>query len=301
MDRADGLIELLLYMPMGSSRQSRGVSRRTVLQAMAAGATGLVAGSAVHGYANERHQIGVTETTLGVSGLPDAFNGLRIALLTDLHLSPLVAPEDIERTVAMTLEQRPDLIVLGGDYVTWGHDRFVGPVGELLAPLTAPLGVLAILGNHDSDEDGRNDVAAALARNRFIVLRDAHTRIERGGDALDFIGLRYWTRKTSTLAKLIDAPGNVNILLAHDPRRVTEAAELNLPLVLSGHTHGGQIVLPGVGAWNRGFFPTMQGALERDNTVLFVSRGIGMVYVPVRLNCPPEIAMLTLQRRGAIG
>ena len=81
--------------------------------------------------------------------------------------------------------------------------------------------------------------------------------------------------------------------------RIREAAELNIPLVLSGHTHGGQIVLPGIGAWNRGFFPTMQGTLERENSVLFVSRGIGMVYVPVRLNCPPEIAMLTLQRRGA--
>ena len=71
-------------------------------------------------------------------------------------------------------------------------------------------------------------------------------------------------------------------------------------LVLSGHTHGGQIVLPGVGAWNRGFFPTMQGALERENTMLFVSRGIGMVYVPVRLNCPPEVALLTLGRRGEL-
>ena len=106
------------------------------------------------------------------------------------------------------------------------------------------------------------------------------------------------TRQPSTIAKLIDAPGHVNILLAHDPRRVTEAAELNLPLVLSGHTHGGQIVLPGVGAWNRGFFPTMQGMLERENSVLFVSRGIGMVYVPMRVNCPPEVAILTLERRG---
>ena len=273
------------------------MSRREVTKLLAAGGAGLFVGGLTHGYANERHAVGVTHATLGVSGLPDAFVGMRVALLTDLHLSPLVEAEDIAKAVSLTLEQKPDLIVLGGDYVTWGHEHFIGPVGELLAPLTAPHGVIAILGNHDSDT-GRSDVTATLAHNRFTVLRDARTRLSIRGESIDLIGVRYWTRQPSTLAKLIDAPGKVNILLAHDPRRVKEAAELNIPLVLSGHTHGGQIVLPGVGAWNRGFFPTMQGTLERDNTVLFVSRGIGMVYVPVRINCAPEVALLTLHRRG---
>lgn len=269
------------------------MSRRDATKVLTAAGVGLFAGGLIHGHVNERHRVGVTQATLPVSGLPDAFAGMRIALLTDLHLSPLVEAADIEKAVALTLEQKPDLIVLGGDYVTWGHQHFVGPVAELLSPLTAPLGVIAILGNHDSDDE----VFEALRRNRFTVLRDAHTRLELRGDALDFVGVRYWTRQISTLAQLIDAPGNVNILLAHDPRRITEAAELNLPLVLSGHTHGGQIVLPGIGAWNRGFFPTMQGTLERENTVLFVSRGVGMVYVPIRLNCPPEVAILTLAPR----
>jgi predicted MPP superfamily phosphohydrolase len=278
------------------SAQPRGMSRRDATKLLAAGAAGVVVGGTFHGYANERHHITLTHTSLAVSGLPDAFAGLRVALLTDLHLSPLVEPDDIAKAVALTLEQKPDLIVLGGDYVTWGHEQFVGPVAELLSPLSAPLGVIAILGNHDSDDE----VSDALGRNRFAVLRDAHLRLQLRGDALDFVGLRYWTRQISTIANLIDAPGNVNILLAHDPRRITEAASLNFPLVLSGHTHGGQIVLPGIGAWNRGFFPTMQGTLERDNTVLFVSRGIGMVYVPIRLNCPPEVAILTLEPRARL-
>lgn len=275
----------------------RGIPRREFTRRLVAGGTGLVVGSAIHGYANERHQIGVTQAALGVTGLPDAFVGMRIAMLTDLHLSPIVDADDIARAVALTLEQKPDLIILGGDYVTWGHEHFIGPVGELLSPLTAPHGVIAILGNHDSDT-GQSDVTDALSRNKFTVLRDARTRLDIRGDTVDFVGLRYWTRQPSTIAKLIDAPGKVNILLAHDPRRVNEAAELNIPLVLSGHTHGGQIVLPGIGAWNRGFFPTMHGTLERENTVLFVSRGIGMVYLPVRINCAPEVAILTLQRRG---
>jgi hypothetical protein len=278
---------------MAPSRQSGRVSRRAVLRTLSAATIGAAVGATYDGFSNERHRLGVTRVTLPVSGLPGAFEGLRVALLTDLHLSPLVDAADIAAAVAMTLAEQPDLIVLGGDYVTWGHEYFIGPVAELLSPLTAPLGVMAVLGNHDSD----TEVTGALERNGFTVLRDAHTRLERRGDALDFIGVRYWTRQRSTLAGLIDAPGNVNILLAHDPRRLTEAADLNLPLVLSGHTHGGQIVLPGLGAWNRGF-PTMQGTIERDNSVLFVSRGIGMVYVPMRINCPPEVAMLTLERRG---
>ncbi len=273
------------------------MSRRDATRLLAAGGAGLLAGGAMHGHMNERHRVGVTRASLAVSGLPDAFVGLRVALLTDFHLSPLVEADDITKAVTLALAEKPDLIILGGDYVTWGHEHFTGPVAERLAPLTAPLGVIAILGNHDSDRGGV-DVTDALVRNRFTVLRDARTRIERRGDAVDFVGVRYWTRQRSTIAKLIESPGHVNVLLAHDPRRINEAADLNIPLVLSGHTHGGQIVLPGVGAWNRGFFPTMQGMLERENTVLFVSRGIGMVYVPVRLNCPPEVALLTLERRG---
>jgi hypothetical protein len=86
------------------------------------------------------------------------------------------------------------------------------------------------------------------------------------------------------------------ILLAHDPRRLIEAAELNIPLVLSGHTHGGQVVLPGIGAIAARKFPVIAGLGRRGKTSIFVSRGVGTVYVPYRLNCPPDVALLTLKR-----
>ena len=86
----------------------------------------------------------------------------------------------------------------------------------------------------------------------------------------------------------------MTFLLAHDPRRLTEAAALNLPLILSGHTHGGQIVLPGLGAIAAQKFPIVAGIGRRDRTTLFVSRGVGTIYLPVRINCPPEVAVLTL-------
>jgi predicted MPP superfamily phosphohydrolase len=84
-------------------------------------------------------------------------------------------------------------------------------------------------------------------------------------------------------------------LLAHDPRRLIEAAALGVPLVLSGHTHGGQIVLPVAGALAAQKFPTIAGIGRRDRSTVFVSRGVGTIYVPVRINCPPEVAVLTLQ------
>ena len=87
----------------------------------------------------------------------------------------------------------------------------------------------------------------------------------------------------------------MTILLAHDPRRLTEAAALGVPLVLSGHTHGGQVVLPVVGAVAAQKFPVVAGIGRRDRTTMFVSRGVGTIYVPVRINCPPEVALLTLQ------
>jgi uncharacterized protein len=86
------------------------------------------------------------------------------------------------------------------------------------------------------------------------------------------------------------------ILLAHNPLRLAEAAALSVPLVLSGHTHGGQIVLPGLGALAARNFPVIAGVGHREHTTIFVSRGVGTVYVPVRLNCPPEVALLTLER-----
>jgi len=85
------------------------------------------------------------------------------------------------------------------------------------------------------------------------------------------------------------------VLLAHDPRRLTEAAALDIPLVLSGHTHGGQVVLPIVGAVAARKFPVVAGVGRRDNTSIFVSRGVGTIYVPYRLNCPPDVSILTLK------
>jgi predicted MPP superfamily phosphohydrolase len=272
------------------------LTRRAALKGVLAATVGAVTGTATYGVAFERHRLGVTQATLPVSGLPAALEGLRIALLTDIHHSPLVSAEDVQRAVQLALAQRPDLIVLGGDYVTQADRAFVGPVAELLAPLHAPHGVFAILGNHDDDKE----MPAALASKGFIVLKDQRTRLTLRGEALDVAGIRFWTRRPAEIARVLRNAHDTVLLLAHDPRRLREAADLNVAAVLSGHTHGGQVVLPGVGAVAKARFPILEGLGRRENTAIFVSRGIGTVYVPVRINCPPEVALVTLSRRAGV-
>ena len=276
---------------MPQSGSSGRVSRRDVLKGVAAAAIGASAGAITHGYWYERFHIGLTAETLEVSGLPRALSGLRLGFITDLHRSDTVTHDLIDSAVQLLMAQSPDLIILGGDYVTWGDRRFVGPAAEALAPLSAPHGVFAILGNHDND----HDMPPALTAKGFVVLRDARTRLTIRGETLDLAGVRYWTRKASEIAYVLRGAAPNVILLAHTPMRLIEAAALAVPLVLSGHTHGGQIVLPGIGAIAAREFPVIAGAGRRENTRIFVSRGVGTVYVPVRLNCPPEVALLTLK------
>lgn len=272
------------------------LTRRAAIKATVATAVGALTGATAYGVGYERHQIGVTEASLAVSGLPPPLDGLRIGLLTDIHHSSTVPADDVRHAVQLAMAQHPDLIVLGGDYVTFGDRAYVGPVAELLAPLQAPHGVFAILGNHDDDRD----MPAALAAQHFQVLRDARTRIEIRGEGLELAGVRFWTRRLEDLTRIVRQAKDTVILLAHDPRRLTEAAALNLPAVLSGHTHGGQIVVPGFGAIARRNFPVVAGLGSKDNTSIFVSRGIGTIYVPARINCPPEVAVVTLKRRPEI-
>lgn len=268
------------------------MTRRGALRALVATGVGLATGPVAYGAAYERHRLVRADQDLAVSGLPPALDGLRVGLITDVHHSTTMPSDDITRAVEMLSSAKPDLMVLCGDYVTHGNRAFVSPVAELLAPLAAtPSGAFAVLGNHDDDRD----MPAALARAGFTVLKDQRTTITIRGEAVDIVGLRFWTRRLDHVTQVVKGSGPTTVLLAHDPRRLEQAAQLDVPLVLSGHTHGGQVLLPGVGAIAGRNFPVLAGAARQINSALFVSRGVGTVYVPVRLNCPPEVSILTLR------
>jgi predicted MPP superfamily phosphohydrolase len=270
--------------------QSMSITRRAVLKTLVGSGAAVLTGAGAYGFFDERHALGLTEAVLRVSGLPPELAGLKIGLLTDVHRSEWVSADDIDRGVRLVMAAKPDLIVLGGDYVTWGERSFVTPSAEALAPLTAPHGVFAILGNHDDD----HDMPAALAARGVAVLKDARTTISIRDRDVTLAGIRFWTKRARDIATVVGNASGTVILLAHDPRRLAEAATLNIPLVLSGHTHGGQVVLPLLGAVAAQKFPVVYGIARQRATTLFVSRGLGTVYVPVRVNCPPEVAVLTL-------
>lgn len=268
--------------------------RRLVLKGIVGLGAGTITGATAHGFLYERHHLEVTRVAMPVSGLPEALRGFRIGVLTDIHRSQTVSHEMVDAAVRALMAERPDLVVLGGDYVSWRDARYIRPAADALAPLSAPHGVLAILGNHDDD----HDMPAALAAKGFTVLKDARTRLMVRGEVMDFAGIRFWTYKLADIAHVLRGSVPHAILLAHTPKRLFEAQQLAVPAVISGHTHGGQIVLPGVGAIAAREFPVIAGLERRQGTTIFVSRGVGTVYVPVRINCPPEVAVLTLEPAG---
>lgn len=267
------------------------LSRRDVLKYFGGAAIGAAAGGAAHGFLYERHHLELTRTAFPVPGLPETLRGLRIGLLTDIHHSQTVPREMVAAAVNRLMAEKPDLVVLGGDYVSWRDRRYVHPAAEALAPLSAPHGVIAILGNHDDDRD----MPAALAARGFTVLKDARTRLTIHNEPIDFAGVRFWTYKVTDIAHVLRGSLPHTILLAHTPKRLLEAQQLAVPAVISGHTHGGQIVLPGLGPIAAREFPVIAGLAQRSGTTIFVSRGVGTIYVPVRVNCPPEVAVLTLE------
>jgi len=252
---------------------------------------GAATGGTAYGHLYERRALELTRATVPVVGWPAGLAGLKIGLLTDIHRSQWVAAEDVIEAARLLMSAKPDLIVLGGDYVTWGDRQFVEPSAEALHELSAPHGVFGILGNHDDD----HDMPAALQKQGVEMLKDARTRLTIGHESVELAGIRFWTKRASEIAPVVRGAAGPVVLLAHDPRRLAEAEVLGIPLVLSGHTHGGQVVLPGVGAVAARKFPVVAGMARRGKTTIFVSRGVGTVYVPVRINCPPEVALLTLQ------
>lgn len=267
------------------------VTRRHALGALAAGGAALAAAG---GYSLlvEPRRLGVTRVTIPLARLPRALTGLRLGLVTDLHYGAFTGDALLASVVEALAADAPDLVLLGGDFVTNSDRAAVAPCAAALDGLTARHGVFAVLGNHDPEPQ----VKSAFERRGVAVLRDEHTQVVVAGEPVSVGGLRYWSRRPADLQKAFRGSRGFSILLAHDPRRLDLAAAAALPLVLSGHTHGGQIVLPGVGAPAAARYPVVHGLGRRGPSTVFVSRGVGTVVLPVRFNCPPEVAILTLAR-----
>ncbi len=237
-----------------------------------------------------------------LSRLPKAFEGFRIVHLSDIHHSTFTSREQIERAVDAANRLHPDLIALTGDYIS--HERrFAAPCAEMLGRLRARRGVYAVLGNHDHWTD------AALITDLFraegiTVLVNQGMRFEEGGEAFWLAGVddTMVGLEDLTLALAGSSSDEMKLLLAHNPIILRRAARAGVDLVLSGHTHGGQVSLRSDPASSgRPRRRLLRGLGRQGDTQIYVTRGLGTVVLPIRYGCPPEVSLLELRcRRQAL-
>jgi len=241
----------------------------------------------------------ITVTDIWLRRLAPPHEGLRIVHLTDIHHSLYTPLDDVQRAVHLSNRLRPEIVALTGDYVTLSPD-YIWPVAEALGKLRARLGVFAVLGNHDFDVDA-DEITHALRSQHIHVLRNSHRVLRHGSAALWVIGVDdVWYGADDLRGALRSVPTrDPKVLLCHNPLGIHRAAAHGIDLVLSGHTHGGQVRLPVVGSvYGRSKLGVrfVDGWNRLDGTQIYVNRGIGKVLLPVRVACPAEIACLRLRK-----
>jgi predicted MPP superfamily phosphohydrolase len=244
----------------------------------------------------EPFRLTVEHQQIHLPRLPRELDGFRVVQLSDIHHSPFTSREQIERAVETANSLQPDIVALTGDYVS-KERAYAAPCAELLGRLRARHGVYAVLGNHDHWTD------AALITDLFraegiTVLVNQGMRFEKKGSAFWLAGV------DDTMVGLEDLPlalaGSSNqefkLLLAHNPIILRRAARAGVDLVLSGHTHGGQVSLRTErSASGRPRRRLLKGLARQGETQIYITRGLGTVVLPVRFGCPPEVSLLELR------
>ncbi|MBF0608104.1 MAG: metallophosphoesterase [Candidatus Magnetobacterium sp. LHC-1] len=280
-------------------------------------------------YNTSRYNIEIGRITLVVADLPSSFDGFKIALLSDIHSSAIVSEGLISRSADMCMAEAPDVIALTGDFITGTNE--VGGSGKVemekdarqyiqrcvnaLSTLRAPAGIYGVLGNHDfwSGQEAVDSICRLFTDRIGVVwLRNKSVRIKRPAQpansreqtdqSIYILGVDdHWESSCSltNACKGIDIQA-VKVLLSHNPdiNIDIESSRKKIDVVLSGHTHGGQIVFPFIGA---PFLPSTSGqkyisGVVRDGArQTYITTGVGNNMVPMRYNCPPEVALITLR------
>jgi uncharacterized protein len=252
----------------------------------------------------EPHYAVVESVPVRLPHLSDAFKGFRIAQLSDIHFGPYIGADVVQSAVTTIRSLQPDLILLTGDFVSHPLHKKHGiegarnaePCAEILSQLSSTL-MLAVLGNHDHWNNAQI-VMSALRRNGIEVLRNQSVSVERKGDRLWIAGVDDVLARSNDLGKTLRGVPDTDpvILLAHEPDYADYAANFPVHLQLSGHSHGGQVRIPGIGA---PILPEMgtrypMGLARVGDLQVYTNRGLGVITPPVRFNCPAEITLITL-------
>lgn len=237
---------------------------------------------------------------------PARLEGFTVALLSDFHYDPYFSVHPLRSAIAMVHGLHPELIVLTGDFVSvpWFGDPAAGasaaePCAQLLRQMQAPHGLWAVMGNHDAFTDP-DRVTSSLRAAGIRVLSNQSAPIERDGARFWLGGVDDVLGLTADLnATLHNVPADeASILLAHEPDYADHVARYPVDLQLSGHSHGGQVRVPFLRPL---YLPDLArkyiwGLYKIGGLTLYTNPGLGTVGVPVRMNCPPEITLLTLRR-----
>ena len=260
-------------------------------------------------------QIEVVKREVRLKGLPATLRGFKVALLSDLHASDIVSDELIGTAADLAMKEKPDMIALTGDFVS-GPTKFLnGSIGgfkkknldsciDAMMKLKAPYGVYGVLGNHDfwCGPEAMKTIMDEFS-NRLAVawLRNSSVTLEKDGGKLDILGVDDYWENSCSLNRAYDGldSKNIKVLLSHNPdvNEMIDVEKKRIDLVLSGHTHGGQVVFPLIGV---PYMPSKYGTKYAEGLVrdgerqTYISRGVGHLMVPVRINCPPEVSILTL-------
>jgi len=294
------LLGLLLFL-FNELRRSTGHQLRIVFGAIVF----LVAGMVFWGFLIEPGRLVVREQTIHIDNWPQQLDGLRIAVLSDIHADNWFVDDKKLRTIVERTNQlQPELIVILGDFMSSNGrvTRRVEPehFGVILKDLHAPLGVYSVLGNHDWWYSGIQ-VRRNLENNGIQVLENEVIHFDVRGTQLWLVGLAdLWTRRQAIADTIAMVPeGAPVIALTHNPDIFPDLPQ-RVPLLLAGHTHGGQVRFPLIGSVveSSNFGDRyIKGHVFENNHHLFVTTGIGTSIVPVRFGVPPEIVVLTIKAK----
>ena len=283
--------------------ESRGLTRRTFL----VGSGALVAGLGLYSSLIARHEISIPAQRIFIDDLPTAFVGYRIVQLSDFHLEEFTEPFFLERVIQHVNRLEADLVLLTGDFITRGSLNFLFEhhaatrCAEILATIRCPQ-KFAVLGNHDVAVSA-SMVTAALQAEGLPVLHNRYDTLTVRGDTLHIAGTADPGTDRPDLNTAIPAtPKGPVLLMSHAPDYAdfvtSHPRGRSVSLMLSGHSHGGQVRLPVLGPL---VLPPLgrkyvEGLFRFNRMQLYVNRGLGTVGIPIRLNCPPEITLMTLER-----
>ena len=274
------------------------MNRRKFLKRAALAGVGIGGLGALDALVVEPRWTAVERVTVPVPGLAPSLDGLRVVLISDTHCGPWTRPAYVRKAVRLANAQQPDVTLLLGDYCH-RHRSYIAPGIRPFRRLQAKHGVFAVLGNHDHWEDAPA-TRRALADADIPELDSRSAIIEAGGSRLAIGGVDdLWTARQDLEATFDGVPRDVpRILMSHNPDYAEELPEgIRVDLMVSGHTHGGQVWLPLVGAPlvpSRFGQKYRAGLIEGPRCRVYVTRGLGTISPPVRFLCRPELSVLTL-------